>query len=154
MKYPHFIAIDGSSYEEEAHPIAIAWSLDDGSIKTTLVQPEDDWEDWDYALEDLHGITQDTLFQRGETGWSVIRELEHDLEQPFLIAEDMERVTQLLDKLYDSCGREVSMEIGRLSDEISNASSITELYEDLDFSHQPCDERVRLMLELWARDNT
>ncbi len=82
MEYPSFVAIDASSYEDSAHPVAIAWSLADGTVKTTLIQPDDDWDDWDFALEDLHGISQDTLYQMGETGWSVIRELEADLDQP------------------------------------------------------------------------
>src|SRR5690606_3949662 len=69
MSYPQFIAIDGSSFEEHAHPVAIAWSLPDGQIKTTLIAPEDDWDDWDISLQDLHGINPDTLYQRGETGW-------------------------------------------------------------------------------------
>ena len=62
MEYLSFVAIDASSYEDSAHPVAIAWSSD-GTVKTTLIQPDDDWDDWDFALEDLHGISQDTLYQ-------------------------------------------------------------------------------------------
>ena len=35
--YPHFLAIDASSYEDTAVPVAIAWSLQDGTIKTVLI---------------------------------------------------------------------------------------------------------------------
>ncbi|MDO6750167.1 hypothetical protein Q4563_23210, partial [Gilvimarinus sp. 1_MG-2023] len=76
-------------------PIAIAWSMADGMIKTTLLQPDDGWDDWDYALEDIHGISQDTLYQRGETTWAVVRELENDLEQTFLMTDDPERIEPL-----------------------------------------------------------
>lgn len=152
-QYPHFLAVDGSSWEDEAHPVAIAWSLADGTIKTTLIQPEDDWHDWDFALEDLHGINQETLYQRGETCWSVLRELEHDLEQPSVACDDASRVEQLLEKLYDACGRDVSLEISAYADEVQNPQIIREVREDLQLSEQMCDDRVRLMLEVWAREN-
>lgn len=148
MQYPQFIAIDGSSWEEHAHPVAIAWSMADGQIKTTLIQPDDDWDDWDIALQDLHGITPDTLYQRGETLWSVIRELEGDLEQPYLYADDQERVTLLLEKIYDACNRELSIEIGDCREIIRSGAP------GADASlHQPCDDRVYQMLVRWAKEN-
>ncbi|MDK2779297.1 MAG: hypothetical protein KYX62_16710 [Pseudomonadota bacterium] len=148
MQYPHFIAIDGSSWEPHAHPVAIAWSMADGQIKTTLIQPEDDWDDWDITLQDVHGINPDTLYQLGETVWSVIRELENDLEQSYLFSDDAERSTDLLDKLYDACRRDLSLEIIHCSDAIDG-----ELPDSSDMHYQPCDERVRLMLLAWAAAN-
>ncbi len=149
MKYPQFIAIDGSSFEEHAHPVAIAWSQSDGQIKTTLIQPEDDWDDWDISLQDLHGINPDTLYQRGETAWSVMRELEHDLEQPYLFADDPVRVTELLEKLYDACSRNLSTEISDCHDEWQDANAL----DESELRHQPCDERVHRMLLAWAQEH-
>lgn len=148
MSYPQFIAIDGSSFEEHAHPVAIAWSLPDGQIKTTLIAPEDDWEDWDISLQDLHGINPDTLYQRGETCWSVIRELEQDLENPYLFADSPERVTVLLEKLYEACNRDLSIEIGDYREEM-NAAALNESAQ----YHLPCDERVHRLLVGWARQH-
>lgn len=153
MSYPHFVAIDASSWEDEAHPIAIAWSMTDGRIKTTLIQPEDDWEDWDYALEDIHGINQDTLYQRGETCWSVIRELENDLEQPWLYADDQERTEALLEKIYEACGRDLSIEIGLFSDDLSDREALNESRDALHSQHLPCDERVLVMLQCWVNEH-
>lgn len=146
--YPQFIAIDASSYEEHAHPVAIAWSLADGQIKTTLIQPEDDWDDWDISLQDLHGITPDTLYQRGETCWSVIRELEMDLEQPFLYADDPAAAFALLEKIYDACDRDLSIEIGDHREAIEHAGNISD-----ELRYVPCDERVHHMLLLWANEH-
>lgn len=148
MNYPQFIAIDASSFEEWAHPVAIAWSLADGQIKTTLIAPDDDWDDWDISLQDLHGITPETLHQRGETAWSVIRELEQDLENSYIFADQAERVEELLEKLYESCNRDLNFEIGSYTERIN--------HETLDpYSHfqQPCDERVLQLLQAYAREN-
>lgn len=136
INYPTLLAIDASSYEDDAHPIAIAWSLSDGRIKTTLIQPEDDWHDWDQALADIHGIQQDTLYQRGETCWSVLRELENDLTNSEIFVDDIERTSQLLERLYDACDRELTVECQPIT-------------FHLDAPHSPCDERVLMMLEQW-----
>ena len=148
MSYPHFIAIDGSSWEEHAHPVAIAWSMADGQIKTTLIQPEDDWDDWDISLQDLHGINPDTLYQLGETIWSVIRELENDLEQPHLYADDDVRAGEMLEKLYDACGRDVSFEVSHCRDILFDGVPEAEA-----MNYVPCDERVHSMLLAWAAEN-
>lgn len=148
MNYPQFIAIDASSFEEWAHPVAIAWSLADGQIKTTLIAPDDDWDDWDISLQDLHGITPETLYQRGETPWSVIRELEQDLENSYIFADQPERVEALLEKLYESCSRELNFEIGHYNEQV--AADALDPYAHF---QQPCDERVLQLLQAYARDN-
>ena len=152
MEYPCFLAIDASSYEDTAHPVAIAWSLADGTVKTTLIQPDEDWEDWDYALEDLHGITQDTVYERGETPWSVIRELENDIDRPFVQCDEPQRCEVLLQRLYEACGRDLTLDVGSHSDELSTNVNREEWYLDTAFHNQPCDERVRLMLLLWSEN--
>ena len=151
--YPHFIAIDASSREESAVPVAIAWSLEDGSIKTVLIQPEDDWDDWDYSLEDLHGISQHTLYQLGETPWSVVRELEHDLEQPLVFSHEAEVTQMLLERLYEACGRDLSIETADHAEGIADTNRLAEWQMDHALDHQPCDERVRLMLMLFAQQD-
>lgn len=146
MKYPQFIAIDASSFEEYAHPVAIAWSLANGQIKTTLISPDDLWEDTlDISLQELHGINPETLYQRGETCWAVIRELEDDLENPYIFADQPDSVEELLNKLYESCNRELSIEIGAF-DEIIQESRLDE------YAHfqVACDERVQQLLQDWA----
>lgn len=153
LEYPCFLAIDASSYENTAHPVAIAWSLADGTVKTTLIQPEDDWEDWDYGLEDLHGITQDTVYERGETVWSVIRELENDIDRPFLQCDDTERCEALLERMYEACGRDLTLDVGSHGDELNSSVDRNDWYLDTAFHNQPCDERVRLMLLLWDENN-
>ena len=154
MTYPHFIAIDPSSHEETSHPIAIAWSMSDGQIKTTLIQPEDDWEDWDYALGDLHGINQDTLYQRGETPWSVVREMENDLEESYLRTDNCDEVERLLELIYEACGKENSLETGNYWEEIGDKSLIADTQDQLFHTQLTCDDRVLLMLRAWAESNS
>lgn len=140
--YPQFIAIDASSFEETAHPVAIAWSMNDGQIKTTLIQPEDDWQDWDISLQDIHGISQDTLYQRGETTWSVVRELDEDSEASLLYYNPQTDpyLPELLEKLYESCERDVSLNLGFISEILRDTQPLA------DNQASSCDERVYQML--------
>lgn len=153
MSYPHFIAIDASSYEDTSHPIAIAWSMTDGRIKTTLIQPEDHWEEWDYALEELHGINQETLYQRGETCWSVIRELENDLDESYLRTDDADATERLLTQIYEACDKELSLETGYYGEDIEAGELRQEIQEQLHGSPLTCDERVLVMLKGWVSAN-
>jgi len=146
MEYPQFIAIDSSSFEEYAHPVAIAWSLADGQIKTTLISPDDQWEDeCDSALQDMHGITPETLYERGETTLAVIRELEADLANPYIFADDPVRVEEQLNKLYESCSRDMSIEIGDYREIVTET-----LLDEYAHYQVACDERVQQLLQDWA----
>lgn len=50
MTYPCFIAFEVSSQDESGFPVSMAWSLPDGTIKHSLIEPEDDWLDDSEAL--------------------------------------------------------------------------------------------------------
>ncbi|KID12060.1 hypothetical protein P279_30580, partial [Rhodobacteraceae bacterium PD-2] len=69
---PAFIAVETG--EDGGLPLSIAWSLPDGTIKQTLIQPDDNWLDdetislGDYSLEELASM--------GVSPLDVIRELE------------------------------------------------------------------------------
>lgn len=158
MQYPQFLAIDASSYEMGAHPISIAWSLSDGTIKTTLIQPEDDWQDWDYALEDLHGINQDTLYQLGETGGSVIREFEYDCENTHYLVQNAEASMELLEKLYGAYDKEPPIELVRAEDWFATSNNsydqiqqtLFDIQNEFTLDVNRCEDRVRMMLEAWV----
>ena len=143
MSYPQFLAIDASSPEDDSQAIAIAWSTPDGLVKTTLIQPDGDWFGLDYAVADMHGISEDTLYQRGETAWSVIRELESDMEQSILYCANHYQTMRLLEKLYETCDRELNIELLELEEVISD--SIDDSFE---YSYA-CDQRVREFLLIW-----
>lgn len=157
MNYPQFLFIDASSYEVESHPIAMAWSLTDGTIKSTMIQPEDDWDDWDTGLEDMHGINQETLQQMGEPGWEVIKEFEFDLENPHFLVQDADRSLDLLDKLYDAFGKEPPVELipihqwSSCEDSEQRYQLMEDIRSEMGLSPYRCEDVVRLMLEMWVR---
>jgi hypothetical protein len=159
MEYPQFLVIEASSYEENAHPIMMAWSLSDGSIKSTLIQPEDHWDDWDFSLEELHGIQRDTLHQRGETAWSTIKEFEYDCNNTHYLVHHTESTTHLLEQLYDACDKEPSVELIDAKDwfpkSLNNYDSIQQFFfdtqQELGLNTHHCDETVKILLTTWVK---
>ncbi len=148
MQYPQFIAIDATSLSEDAYPVAIAWSLADGQIKTTLIEPEENWQTWDMGLAEAHGISPDTLYQRGETAWSVVRELDADLAQPTMYYNPHTDpyISELLMLLYASCERELDIALVPVSALSAQSASL------IDEPLSNCDERVFQQLRLVAEN--
>jgi hypothetical protein len=158
MEYPQFLVIDASSYELDGHPIAIAWSLTDGTIKSTLLQPEENWHEWDIGLEDLHGMTQEILIQSGEPVWEAVKEFEFDCENSIYLVQDGERTMELLERMYDAYDKEPGADLIGIhewhpSETEERYQLMEDIRSDLELSPYRCEDNVRLMLEMWVRVN-
>ncbi|MCP1313555.1 MULTISPECIES: hypothetical protein [unclassified Halomonas] len=105
--YPGFIAIETG--DEDGLPLAIAWSLPDGRIKHTLIQPDDSWIDEDtnvsgaYSFEELESL--------GVSPLDVIRELENDHFSATLYTSDNGEDEAALARLFDTYGLDPFVEL-------------------------------------------
>lgn len=68
LKQPLFIDFEASSLNPNSYPIEVAWSLEDGSIESHLINPYaiDSWRDWDRRAQAIHGLSRDTLATEGK----------------------------------------------------------------------------------------
>ena len=68
LKQPLFIDFEASSLNLDSYPIEVAWSLEDGSIESHLINPYaiDSWLDWDPMAQTLHGLSRNTLSNEGK----------------------------------------------------------------------------------------
>ncbi|RDE22404.1 hypothetical protein DV711_07300 [Motiliproteus coralliicola] len=141
-----------SSSDWNAFPVAIAWSLTDGRIKSTLIQPEQEW----LEQEQLLSLDPDQLFMEGHSAKSVLHELVQDLESEPLYSADIDQVGQALDQLYQSLEGHNDLPL----------LPLRQLLEDVEDEIEPCreecqsllqldpsraDEQVRLWLEVYVR---
>ncbi|MDX1355472.1 MAG: hypothetical protein R3226_08530 [Halomonas venusta] len=105
--YPGFIAIETG--EDNGLPLAIAWSLPDGRIKQTLIQPDDSWISEDtnvmgsYSIEELESL--------GVSPLGVIRELETDHFSATLYTSDNGEDEAALARLFDTYGLDPFVEL-------------------------------------------
>ncbi|SBR47849.1 MULTISPECIES: hypothetical protein [unclassified Halomonas] len=109
--YPGFIAIETG--EDDGLPLAIAWSLTDGRVKQTLIQPDDSWikEDTNamgaYSIEELESL--------GVSPLEVIRELENDHFSATLYTSDNGDDEAALARLFDTYGLDPFVELAPAS---------------------------------------
>ena len=105
--FPGFIAIETG--DEEGLPLSVAWSLPDGRIKHTLIQPDDSWiaesehVTNEYSAEELESF--------GVSPLDVIRELETDYFNETLYTSGSGEDELALARLFDTYGIDPFVEL-------------------------------------------
>ncbi|MBW4936251.1 hypothetical protein [Marinobacter sp. F4206] len=133
MKAPRFLDIEYCQTEDALFPIAMAWSLADGRMKTVVITPEDDWlpEDGDLGDFDLR-----YLEEQGVPLLELARELHEDLPDQTVYVDGLDPDEILVDKIFSAISQEPPFEI----------APITELITGLD-SDALEDRRRQLMID-------
>lgn len=146
---PIFIALDVVDDNRRVIPVAIAWSLPDGQIKTTLIQPDQDWQ---IDAISLGEIDLDTMYDQGATPAEIITEMNLDFDENTVFCFDEYQDIPGLDTLFDAINDEAGFEVaswqnafkGTSSEDIfETANWISEL-NNLDLS--VAEDRVKRML--------
>ncbi|SEI37434.1 hypothetical protein SAMN05421831_10141 [Allopseudospirillum japonicum] len=131
MEYPHFIALDMLTQDEDTYPIGIAWSLTDGQIKSTLIAPDDLWQAWPSSVAQDLGYSRDQLLIHGVPCAEVIRELDYDVHTDQLwVGTELSMQAHGLHQIYMSCQVECPWhleEASQLYPEYTEAELLDEL---------------------------
>ncbi len=153
--FPGFIAVETG--EDGGLPLAIAWSLPDGQVKHTLIQPDDSWLNdelvalGDYSLEELEGL--------GVSPLDVIRELENDHFSQTLLTAGVSDDESALVRLFDVFGLDPFVELApaeSLYPDLPGGEWIrrrNELFGELGLEPLRADQEVQVMLALHQRLN-
>nr|WP_284219077.1 hypothetical protein [Agaribacter marinus] len=72
---PAIIDVEASGFGIHSFPIEIGVVLPNGSRFCRLIKPFDDWIHWDDSAEQIHGISQGVIQQRGINPIDVCHEL-------------------------------------------------------------------------------
>lgn len=150
---PAFIAVETG--EEGGLPLSIAWSLPDGTIKHTLIQPDDDWLDnetvslGDYSLEELSSI--------GVSPLDVIRELENDHFSATLYTAGVFDDEAAISRIFDTYGMDPFVELApaeSLYSELARgewARARNEAFSHLGLEPMRAEQEVEVMLHIHRR---
>ncbi|MEH6649270.1 MAG: hypothetical protein V7707_04500 [Motiliproteus sp.] len=147
------IACEMSSYEDDAFPIAISWSMADGCIKTSLIRPEDEWLEQSGYLE----IDPDQLMMEGHSAKAILEELQEDRNNEPLYSIDIEQTQKALDLLYDSLGGCNDLPLQPLHELLDDvpAEEIEACRQEclslLEFDPYSAESQVRLWQAIYAR---
>lgn len=146
---PIFISLDVVDDYHRVIPVAIAWSLPDGQIKSTLIRPDQHWE---IDAISLANVDLDTMFEQGATPAEIVTEMNLDFDDNTVYCFDEYQDIPALDTLFEAINDEAGFELlawstaftGASSDQIfETANWISEL-NNLDLS--VAEDRVKRML--------
>ncbi|CBV41635.1 hypothetical protein ACJ7V3_16385 [Halomonas elongata] len=152
---PAFIAIETGN--DGDLPLSIAWTLPDGRVKHTLIQPDNDWlEDelvslGDYSLEELNSM--------GVSPLDVIRELETDHFNATLYTAGVGDDEAALSRLFETYGLDPFVELAP-ADSLYNglapgewARARGDMFGELGLEPMRPEEEIQVMLALHLRIN-
>lgn len=130
---PRFIDIEYCQTDDALFPVAMAWSLADGRMKTVVIAPEDDWLPDDGDLGDVDLLY---LEEQGVPLIELVHELHQDLPDQTVYVDGLDPDELLVDLIFSGVGQDAPFEI----------APITELIPRLDRDSLE-DRRHQLMIE-------
>lgn len=151
--FPAFLFIETG---DDHLPLAVSWSLPDGQIKHTLIQPIESWDGDSAALGDYD---IDTLHASGERPLDVLRELEADHSGETLYINGLNDDEGALERLFDEYGLSPFVVLEPLStlypdsDPEEWSELRTDLLQEQGLTPMQADHELLIMLMLHKRLN-
>ena len=109
MPAPRFLDIEYCQTDDALFPTAMAWSLEDGRMKTVVIAPSDDWLPEDGDLGDI-----DLLYLE-----------EQGLPDQTVFVDGLDPDEILVDLIFTAVGQEAPFEIAPISELITGLDSET-----------------------------
>jgi len=109
-----FIDFEASSLNPDSYPIEVAWSNQDGTRKSHLINPYSvkEWRDWSTSSQSIHGLSRNRLSQEGKPALWVANHMNEDLKGKVLLTNCVEYDLDWCQKLFKSTGQEMKFKLG------------------------------------------
>lgn len=98
---PNVIDIEASGFGKESYPIEVGYILANGDIFCSLIKPVDEWNRWDKTAEQIHGISQEILFDVGRNVEEITQILNKRLSGQTLYSDAWGNDSSWLGLLFD-----------------------------------------------------
>lgn len=131
---PRFMDIEFCQSDDCFFPVAIAWSLADGRMKTVVIEPDEQWlpEDGDPPDVDLR-----YLREQGVPLIELAQVLHEDLPDQTVFVDGLDPDETLIDLIFDAVGMDVPFEIAPVEELITSLdrAEIDDWRRSLMFEH-------------------
>ena len=102
---PSILDIEASGFGRGSYPVEVGYVRSDGLAWCTLVRPLADWQHWDPAAEQVHGIPRDTLLKHGRSVQEVVARLQRDLADRTVYCDGWAHDYAWLATLFEAAGQ-------------------------------------------------
>jgi hypothetical protein len=103
---PTVLDIEASGFGAFSYPIEVGFVLPDGGSWCSLIRPAPDWQHWDDAAAEVHGVTRDMLERHGRSVQDVATALNERLQGRVVYCDGWGHDYPWLAKLYDAADRQ------------------------------------------------
>ena len=148
-----FIAVE-TCPEPPYYPIVAAWTLPDGSIKSSLILADDTWPP--HLCYSDH-ISDETITALGHSVKDVLFEMNDDLDASHVVGHGDFSPSEGLEHLVDALDIELAFQISTKQEDIKELLGDDWRDELQDLAHETgldllqAEDQVRLMQLCWAR---
>ena len=110
------IDIEASGLGPDSYPIEIAYSPEDGTYRSTLINPDtgDGWDEWDPLAEALHGISRAHAVEQGQDVMAVANQLNEALGTGVWYTDAYDQDFAWMTRLYEAVLLEPSFRLASL----------------------------------------
>jgi len=120
VSIPRFLDIEYCQTDDALFPVAMAWSLADGQMKTVVIAPEDAWLPEDGDLGDFDLLY---LEEQGVPLLELVQELHQDLPDQTVYVDGMDPDEILIDLIFSAVSQDAPFEIAPISELITGLDS-------------------------------
>ena len=122
MSIPRFLDIEYCQTDDALFPVAMAWSLEDGQMKTVVIAPEEAWlpDDGDLGDFDLR-----YLEEQGVPLLELVQELHQDLPDQTVYVDGIDPDEILIDLIFSAVSQDAPFEIAPISELFTGIDSDT-----------------------------
>lgn len=122
MSIPRFLDIEYCQTDDALFPVAMAWSLEDGQMKTVVIAPEEAWLPDDGDLGDFDLLY---LEEQGVPLLELVQELHQDLPDQTVYVDGIDPDEILIDLIFSAVSQDAPFEIAPISELITGIDSDT-----------------------------
>ena len=101
---PTIIDLEASGFGANSYPIEVGIALASGQTACYLICPQTEWDHWDQASEDLHGLRREQLLKFGKPVAEVARSLNKLLGTQTVYSDAWGFDQTWMSRLYDCAG--------------------------------------------------
>src|SRR5690554_1362119 len=116
VSIPRFLDIEYCQTEDALFPVAIAWSLADGQMKTVELTPEESWLQEDGDLGDIDLLY---LEEQGVPLLELVQERHQDLPDQTVYVDGIDPDEILVDLIFSAVSQDAPFEVAPVSELIS-----------------------------------